>query len=80
MMQLRLELESISIVAAQSSQEQLALHNNLLGNLTDIDDRIARVEDMLRHQAEQVREAQLTQFGPLVPRSSPRRPSPAARK
>ena len=80
MIQLRLELESISVVAAQSSQEQLVLHNNLLSNLTGIDDRIARVEDMLRHQAEQVRETQLTQFGPLVSRSSPRRPSPAARR
>ncbi|KAF2872112.1 hypothetical protein BDV95DRAFT_36436 [Massariosphaeria phaeospora] len=29
---------------------------------------------MLRHQAEQVRETQLTPFGPLVSRSSPRRP------
>jgi len=80
MTQLRLELESFSIVTTQSSQEQLALHKNLLSNLTGIDDRIARVEHMLRHQAEQVRETQLTQFGPLVARSSPRRPSSAARR
>ncbi|PSN60504.1 hypothetical protein BS50DRAFT_200893 [Corynespora cassiicola Philippines] len=80
MIQLRLELENISIVTTQSSQEQLARHNNLLGNLTDIDSRIARVEDMLRQQAEQVRETQLTQFGSLVGRSAPRRLSPAPRK
>ncbi|KAF2106429.1 hypothetical protein BDV96DRAFT_590919 [Lophiotrema nucula] len=80
MTQLRLEVESISILATQSSHEQLALHNNLLSNLTGIDDRIARVEDMLRHQTEQVRETQRTQFGPLASRLSPRRPSPAARR
>lgn len=77
MMQLRLDLESISIVTAQSSQEQLALHNNLLSNLTGIDNRIARVENMLRHQAEHLHETQLVQFGPLVSRSPPRRLSPA---
>jgi hypothetical protein len=58
MMRLRLELETISIMAANSSQEQLVLHNSLLGNLTGIDNRIARVEDMLRHQADHIRENQ----------------------
>ncbi|KAF2502475.1 hypothetical protein BU16DRAFT_9977 [Lophium mytilinum] len=79
MMQLRLEVERISVVAAQPSQEQLTPHNDLLGNLTGIDGRIARVEDVLRFQAEQVREHRLTQFGPFVNRLALRPPSPAAR-
>jgi hypothetical protein len=79
-MRLRLELETISIIAAKSSQEQLALHNSLLGNLTGIDDRIARVEDMLRHQADHIRENQANQFGPLVNRPVLRGASALPRK
>lgn len=77
-MHLRLEVESIPIVATQSSHNQLAFYDNLMDNLTGIDDRIGRVENMLRQQIHQVHDAQLTQFGSLTSKSGPRTLSPAS--
>ena len=55
-MQMRLNLETISVVTTQSSQEQIALQGQLMSSLAGVDERIARLEEMLRAQADQVRE------------------------
>lgn len=65
MMQMRLDLETISIVTAQSSQQQIELQGTLMSNLSGVHERIARVEEMLCDQADQVRENQLKQVGSL---------------
>ena len=66
MMQMRLDLETISVVTTQSSQEQIALQGQLMNNLAGVDERIARVEEMLHAQADQVRENQLKQHRSIV--------------
>ncbi len=72
-MQMRLSLESISVVTTQASQEQIALQGQLMSSLAGVDERIAHVEEMLRVQADQVRENQLKQVGPLYNMSAVRR-------
>ena len=54
MMQMRLNLKSISVVTTQSSQEQIALQGQLMSSLADVNECIAHVEEMLRAQADQV--------------------------
>ncbi|KAI9750457.1 MAG: hypothetical protein M4579_006462, partial [Chaenotheca gracillima] len=76
MMQMRLDLESISVFTSQSSQEQIALQDQLASSLAGVDERIARVEEMLLAQAENVRESQLIQVGTSYASAARRRPSP----
>jgi ankyrin repeat protein len=81
MMELRLNLETVTMVTTQSSQDQMALQYQLRSGLTSVDERIARVEEMLRAQADQARESQLRQVGPLYNVSAVRRRvSPARRE
>ena len=80
-MQMRLNLETISLATNQSSEKQMALQGQLISSLTRVDERIARVEEMVHTQADQIRESQLKQVGPLynIP-AIHRRPSPSRRK
>jgi ankyrin repeat protein len=73
MMKIRLEIQAISTIAIQSSQEQLTLKTNFLNGLAAVDERIARVEEMLRVQADQVKASQLTQVGSTYDMSTARR-------
>ena len=63
-MQMRLDLETISVAANQSSEIQMALQGQLMNSITGVDERIARVKDMLHTQANQIRESHLKQVGP----------------
>ncbi|KAF3481219.1 uncharacterized protein GIQ15_03978 [Arthroderma uncinatum] len=62
---MRLQLEAISVLTRESSQENLALQGHLMSSLTHVDARVARVEELLRDQAQRVQEGQFTQVGPL---------------
>ena len=72
MMQIRLEIATISSVTTQSSQEQTALKERFMSSLTGVDERIARVKEMLRAQADQVQGNQFRQVGSLYNMSTAR--------
>ena len=79
-MQIRLDVATISTATAQSSQEQIALTNKFMGSLAGVDERIARVEEMLHAQADRVHINQLQQVGMLYNMSTTRAsPSPPLR-
>ncbi|KAM5440430.1 hypothetical protein McanCB21832_000538 [Microsporum canis] len=65
MIDMRLQLEAISVLTRESSQENLALQGQIISSLTHVDERVARVEELLRSQAQKVKEEQFTQVGPL---------------
>ncbi|KAB8073560.1 ankyrin [Aspergillus leporis] len=73
MMRIRLDIEAISTVTLQSSQQQIALRDNFLSGLAAVDERIARVEEMLRVQANQVEASQFKQVGLSYDMSTTRR-------
>ncbi|CAG8018580.1 unnamed protein product [Penicillium salamii] len=82
MTKIRLDIETISTVTLESSQQQIALKDNFLNGLAAVDQRIARVEDMLRTQSHQVQASQFTQVGTSYDMSTARRqrPSPSIKK
>lgn len=65
MMQIRLEIATISTVTTQSSQEQVALTEKFMSSLAGVDERIARVQEMLQTQADQLQVNQFKQVGSL---------------
>jgi ankyrin repeat protein len=65
----------MSTVTLQSSREQIALKDKFLSSLADVDERIARVEEMLQAQADQLQANQFKQVGSLYNVSAPRRRS-----
>ncbi|CAI7587887.1 unnamed protein product [Penicillium glandicola] len=71
MTKIRLDIEAISAVTFESSQQQIALGNNFLSGLAAVDQRIARVEEMLLTQSHQVQESQFTQVGSSYDMSTP---------
>ena len=86
MMRIRFDLESISLVSSNSAQVQLNMEENLQSSLSryqdhltesltdmyqQVDQRIGKVEDLLKVQAAQMQESQLNQLG----NSYGRRPS-----
>lgn len=73
MMKIRLDIETISTVTLQSSQQQVALQDNFLSGLAAVDERIARVEEMLREQADQVQASQFKQVGSSYDMSTTRK-------
>ncbi len=79
MMQIRLEIATISTITTQSSQQQIALKDEFMSSLASVDERIARVEEMLRAQADQLQVNQFKQVGSLynVSASPRRRSSPS---
>ena len=64
-MRLRLDVEEISTTYLQSSQDQLAVSSQLVGGMATVDERITRVEEMLRVQTTRLQESQHQQVGPL---------------
>lgn len=75
-MKIRLDIETISTLTLRSSQEQIGLKNEFMSSLAGVDERIARVEDMLRAQADQLQANQFKQVGSLYNVSAtPRRRS-----
>jgi ankyrin repeat protein len=81
-MQIRLDIETMSAVTSQSTQDHMALQNKFMSSLAGVDDRIARVEEMLRAQADQAHTNQFKQVGPLhnVSADSRRRSSPSTKQ
>lgn len=65
MLHLRLNIDAISSASVQSSSEQKASQEKVMNSLAGVDERISRVEEMLRTQAEQVQSNQMSQIGPL---------------
>ncbi|QMW35522.1 hypothetical protein G4B84_011013 [Aspergillus flavus NRRL3357] len=65
MTKIRLDVEAISAVTLQSSQEQTLLKENFLDGISAVNERIARVEEMLQVQASQVQASQFKQVGSL---------------
>jgi hypothetical protein len=63
MLKIRLDVQAISAVATQSSKNQLALSDKFLTTLSGVDDRIARVENLLQTQARHLRSNQSMQIG-----------------
>ncbi|KGO77701.1 hypothetical protein PITC_010650 [Penicillium italicum] len=80
MTKIRLDIETISTVTLESSQQQVALKDNFLSGLAAVDQRIARVEDMLRTQSHQVQASQFTQVGTSYDMSTTRRQRPSSIK
>src|SRR5947207_15029776 len=80
MMHIRLDVETISTAALQSSREQIALKDKFVSSLAGVDQRLARVEEMLRVQADQLQADQFKQVGPLysMPTARRRRAPPSA--
>ncbi|KAJ6190496.1 hypothetical protein N7519_000517 [Penicillium mononematosum] len=78
MTKIRLDIEAISAVTFESSQQQIALESNFLNGLAAVDQRIARVEEMLLTQSHQVQESQFTQVGSSYHMSTPRTQLPSS--
>ncbi|KAK7521455.1 ankyrin repeat-containing domain protein [Phyllosticta citriasiana] len=76
-MQMRLNLAALSVMTTRSTQEHIASQCQVMSSLSNVDERISRVEKMLLAQAGQVRESQRTQFGSSYNMSVRRRASPA---
>jgi hypothetical protein len=74
-MRIRLDVQTISTATIQSSQNQLELTEKFMNTLSSVDDRIARVEDMLRDQSQQLRRNQFVQVGSSYEAKSLVRPS-----
>ncbi|UKZ94415.1 uncharacterized protein TrAFT101_009287 [Trichoderma asperellum] len=52
MLRIRLDIQAISTTTTQASQTQSALGERFITSLAGVDERIARVEQMLQHQAD----------------------------
>ncbi|PGG98599.1 hypothetical protein AJ80_09508 [Polytolypa hystricis UAMH7299] len=65
MMQIRLNIEAISAATYKSSEEQSIMQDRFTSSLAAVDDRVARVEELLRAQTEQLHQNQSTQIGPM---------------
>jgi hypothetical protein len=76
-MRIRLDLETLSAVTSQSAQEQNILRDEVLGGLAEVyrqvDQRIGRVEEMLKIQSDQIQASQLNQLGPFYRAPPPHR-------
>ncbi|KAI0427180.1 ankyrin repeat-containing domain protein [Xylaria sp. FL1042] len=76
MLRIRLDVQAISAVTTQSSEKQIALSEKFLTTLSGVDERIARVENLLESQANNLRSSQSMQVGSLYDslRPEPKRP------
>ncbi|KAJ8122753.1 hypothetical protein ONZ43_g1130 [Nemania bipapillata] len=77
MLRIRLDVQAISAVTTQSSENQIALSEKFLATLSGVDERIARVEDMLQSQARHLLSSQSMQVGSQYQgdeRAAPKRP------
>ncbi|KAK3935168.1 ankyrin repeat-containing domain protein [Diplogelasinospora grovesii] len=79
MMRIRLDIQEISAITIQSStqstQEHLALGRALLNTMAKIDDRVARVEELVQAQSQQLHARQFSQVGSSY--NAPMRPKTA---
>ncbi|KAE8149462.1 ankyrin repeat-containing domain protein [Aspergillus avenaceus] len=73
MTKIRLDIEAISTVTLQSSQQRAALQDSFLYGISAVNERIARVEEMLQFQADQVQASQFKQVGSLYNMPATRR-------
>lgn len=85
MMRLRLEVQEITAISTQSSvqstQEHLALSEVFLTTMAGVDERVARVEEMLRKQSQLLQRRRLSQIGTSYDAPSrSRSPSPARKE
>ncbi|TGJ79061.1 hypothetical protein E0Z10_g9705 [Xylaria hypoxylon] len=82
MLRIGLDVQAISAVTTQSSETQIALSEKFLATLSGVDERIARVENLLQNQAQQLHSSQFMQVGSLYQsvRPEPKRPLPQARQ
>ncbi|KAI1150899.1 ankyrin repeat-containing domain protein [Nemania diffusa] len=82
MLRIRLDVQAISAVTTQSSETQIALSEKFLATLSGVDERIARVENLLQNQAQQLHSSQFMQVGSLYQsvRPEPKRPLPQAQQ
>ncbi|KAI0474231.1 ankyrin repeat-containing domain protein [Xylaria cf. heliscus] len=76
MLRIRLDVQAISAVTTQSSENQIALSEKFLATLSGVDERIARVENLLQTQARHLHSSQSMQVGSLYQseRPKPKRP------
>jgi len=77
-MKIRLDIQQVSTItlgsAAQSAQDHVELSQIFLDSMSKIDERVARVEDLVRAQSERLQDRERIQVGPLY--SRPLRPRP----
>ncbi|KAI8949596.1 ankyrin repeat-containing domain protein [Xylaria longipes] len=71
MLRIRLDVQAISAVTTQSSENQIALSEKFLTTLSGVDERIARVENLLQSQAQHLRASQSMQVGSLYQSARP---------
>lgn len=76
MMKIRLDIQTISTVAIESSHQQLVPQDNFVKGLAAVDQRIARVEEVLQAQANQVEASQNRQVGATYDMSTTRKERP----
>lgn len=62
MLRIRLDIQTISATTIQSSQTQLAASERFISTLTGVDDRIARVEELLQEQSQRMQQNQYMQI------------------
>ncbi|RYP49792.1 hypothetical protein DL768_004579 [Monosporascus sp. mg162] len=78
-----LEVSAITVRSAtQSTEEHVALSEIFLNTMAKIDERVARVEELINAQSEQLRARQLSQVGPsyTFPARSGNQPPPQTHK
>ncbi|KAI1176158.1 ankyrin repeat-containing domain protein [Nemania sp. FL0916] len=76
MLRIRLDVHAISAATAKTSETQIGLSDKFLATLSGVDERIARVEDLLQNQARDLKSSQFMQVGSLYEgaRPVPKRP------
>ena len=75
-MRVRLDIENISIVAANSSHQQTTLRNNLLQQSDlhqRVDQRVNRIVELLENQSNRLQDGHATQLGPFYRAPLPNR-------
>ncbi|KAH7309753.1 ankyrin repeat-containing domain protein [Stachybotrys elegans] len=78
MVRIRLDIQEATAVtllsAAQSSKEHSALGQAVLDTMAKIDERVARVEDLVRTQSDRLHAREFSQIGPLYSATAPEPP------
>lgn len=61
MLRIRLDIQTISATTMQSCQTQIATSEKFMAHLTGVDERIAKVEELLQEQSQRMQQNQYTQ-------------------
>ena len=85
MVRVRVDIENISTVAANSSHQQTALRDELLQHSDlhqRVDQRVGRIVELLENQSNRLQDGQATQLGPFyrAPLRNRRQPVPALKQ